>query len=597
MFFSTRPTRSISLAIPAMCLALLCSAPAGSQQEVTPDISARELLEADKAAEQLVEEKQETDAEGIESLSTPLNALLGLRKAVQAGDNEKVGQFLDRRFLPEEMEQFSSEQLINALGYVFRRQNILNLAEISDQPEGNLDDGLPRYREQIGTVTLSTGEVPIYLQRVPDGKGGKVWKLSNATVAEIPAMWDELGYSPVAKYLSTHLPDIEFMGMDNWQLLSTALAFVVAWPLAAIASYILMRLALMIPNRFPMGIQRFFRGTMRFFLFILIARLLIGQLGLSLTARILLESSGMDFLAWTILLLGGLSLLRDYQIRKMQYAGKTQYVALVKPFTTMFKVVVVIFIGLYWAKSAGYDMSTVLAGLGVGSLAVALAAQKTLETIIGAVTLYTARPVSAGDFCRFGNVTGTVEEIGLRSTVIRTLDRTMVAIPNSVFASQEIENFSHRDRIRYYRQVRLQLASAEQLRFVLAEVRKLFLSHPALQQDTVSVRFSEIQDATAILRLDAGVDTTDFQEFLAAAEDLNLHIVDIVQGAGAVLSGPAELVQLREIEADSAEQLRQIEATVQQWREQDRLPFPDYSAGDMAALKGTLDYPPKGSPA
>ena len=213
------------------------------------------------------------------------------------------------------------------------------------------------------------------------------------------------------------------------------------------------------------------------------------------------------------------------------------------------------------------------------------------------MTLYTARPVSAGDFCRFGNVTGTVEEIGLRSTVIRTLDRTMVAIPNSVFASQEIENFSHRDRIRYYRQVRLQLASAEQLRFVLAEVRKLFLSHPALQQDTVSVRFSEIQDATAILRLDAGVDTTDFQEFLAAAEDLNLHIVDIVQGAGAVLSGPAELVQLREIEADSAEQLRQIEATVQQWREQDRLPFPDYSAGDMAALKGTLDYPPKGSPA
>ena len=77
-----------------------------------------------------MEEKQETDAEGIESLSTPLNALLGLRKAVQAGDNEKAGQFLDRRFLPEEMEQFSSEQLINALGYVFRRQNILNLAEI-----------------------------------------------------------------------------------------------------------------------------------------------------------------------------------------------------------------------------------------------------------------------------------------------------------------------------------------------------------------------------------------------------------------------------------------------------------------------------------
>jgi MscS family membrane protein len=190
---------------------------------------------------------------------------------------------------------------------------------------------------------------------------------------------------------------------------------------------------------------------MRLFLFVFIARLLIGELGLSLTARILLESSGMDYIAWTVLLLGLMSLLRDYQIRKMQHAGNTHYVALLKPFTTIMKIITVTIIALYWAKSAGYDMSTILAGLGVGSLAVALAAQKTLENIIGAVTLYTARPVSAGDFCRFGTITGTVEEIGLRSTLIRTMDRTMVVIPNSVFSAQEIENFSRRDRIRYFR--------------------------------------------------------------------------------------------------------------------------------------------------
>ena len=576
---------------------LLLYVPLGLAQDAAqPDVSAREILEANKAAAELVEEKEQSEAQGIEALSTPLNAMLGLRKAMSNQDHEKAAEFLDRRYLPEEMEQYSTEDLLTALSYVFGQQNIINLAEISDHPEGNLQDGLPKYREQIGTVTISTGDIPIYLQRVPDGKGGRVWKLSNATIAEIPAMWDELGYSPVAEYLNQHLPAITFMGMDNWQLLGTVLVFILAWPLAALSSYLLMRLALLIPNRFPMGIQRFFKGSMRFFLFILIARIFIGQLGLSVTARIFLESSGMDFIAWTILLLGLMSLLRDYQVRKMQYAGNTQYVALLKPFTTMAKVIVVTIICLYWANTAGYDMSTILAGLGVGSLAVALAAQKTLENLIGAVTLYTARPVRAGDFCRFGNITGTVEEIGLRSTLLRTLDRSMLVVPNSVFAAQEIENFSHRDRIRYFRRFRLQLAGAEQLRFILAEVRKTFLSHPQVLQDTVSVRFETIEDANAILRLDAGINTTDYQAFLAVAEDLNLRVVETVQGAGAIFSGPGQLLQLRELESGSAEQLALIENTLQEWRAQDRLPFPDYGDDDIAALKDTLDYPPQGSP-
>lgn len=575
--------------------ATLLATTAWAQLPKSKDVSAREIIEAEREAEKILEEKEQSESEGDELVSTPLNALLGLSKALEDNDTENIDAFLDRRYLPDDMDQYSSEDLLKALSYAFGQQNILNLADVSDDPRGNLDDGLPSYREQIGTVTLSTGDIPIYLQRVPDGKGGRVWKLSNATIAQVPAMWDELGYSPVAEFFHRNLPDIRFMGMDNWQLLATLLAFILAWPIAALASYLLCRLALLIPNRFPQGIERFFRLPMRFFLYIIVARLIIGNLGLSMTARVLLESSGMDFIAWTILLLGLMSLLRDYQIRKLQYAGNTQYVALLKPFTTILKVVVITLIALFWADSAGYDMSTILAGLGVGSLAVALAAQKTLENVIGAVTLYTARPVSAGDFCRFGKIVGTVEEIGLRSTLIRTLDRTMVAIPNSVFASQEIENFSLRDRIRYFRQFRLQLANADQLRLILAEVRKVFLAHPAIQQDTVSVRFENILDANALLRLDAGVTTTDYQDYLAVAEDLNLRIVEIVHDAGALFSGPGQLMQLSSREPGNGEQQSRIEATLRQWREEDRLPFPNYSDAEIAELENSLDYPPKGS--
>ena len=586
---------SRSLMLQVLLLLALATTTASAQDNVD-DASMREILEAEQKAEQLVEERAQSDPQGFESPKTPLTSMLGLRSAMQESNYAKAAEFLDTRFLPEDVAEYQPEALIKALAYVWAQQNIVNLDTLSDDARGHLDDGLPSYRDQIGSVTISTGEVPIYLQRVPDGKGGKVWKLSNATVARIPEMWDELGFSPVAIKLSTILPNFKFMGMDNWQLISTLLFLVIAWPLASLASTILMRLALLIPNRFPLGIQRFFRGPARFFLFIFIARVLMSQLGLSLTARVYLESSGVDYVAYTVLLLGLLSLVRDYQIRRMEHAGNAHYAALLKPLTTITKVFVVVILALIWADQAGYNMSTIIAGLGVGSLAVALAAQKTLENVIGAITLYTARPVNPGDFCRFGTVTGTVEEIGLRSTLIRTLNRTMLVVPNSVFSAVEVENFTSRDRIRFFRNVELQMATADQLRLIMAELRQLFYSHPMVLQDTVSVRFERIEQATAVLRLDAGVPTTNYQEFLAVAEDLNLHIVELVHAAGAIFSGPGQVLQLREFKQASDEEMAQISAMLQEWREQDKLPFPDHSAAEKDAFRASLDYPPKGSP-
>tara|TARA_R110002073_G_scaffold227581_4_gene388437 strand:+ start:8388 stop:10013 length:1626 start_codon:yes stop_codon:yes gene_type:complete len=525
-------------------LSFLITASVWAQPAVQePGVSARELLEAEKQVEELVEQRTSTDTPTANAQATPLAAMLGLRAAIRANDYDAFGKFLDRRYIDEELESYTDQQLLTALSYVFNRQNIIDLTALSDSPGGRRNDGLPDYRDQIGTVNLAKESIPVYLQRVPDGKGGSVWKLSNATVSRIPDMWNELGYSNTALRLGQWLPDFRVMGMENWQVAGLLLFFLLAWPLASLISYLLMRIALLIPNRFPLGIQQFFRRPMRFFIFILIARLLIDKLGLSMTARILLDSSGIDYIAFTVLLMGLISLLRDYQIRKMQHAGNTHYVALLKPFTIIAKILVITVIALYWAKQAGFDMSTILAGLGVGSLAVALAAQKTLENLIGAITLYTARPVSAGDLCRFGDVVGIVEEIGLRSTIIRTLDRSIVVIPNSMFSSVEIENFSRRDRIRFYRHFRFEVPTPEQMRSILAAVRALLQSHERVIDDTVSVRFENIVDANAVLRVDAAVATTDYQTFLRVTEEINLDMLDIVSRAGAHFTGPAQLHQ------------------------------------------------------
>ena len=141
----------------------------------------------------------------------------------------------------------------------------------------------------------------------------------------------------------------------------------------------------------------------------------------------------------------------------------------------------------------GYNTTTVLAGVGVGGLAVALAAQKTIENLFGGVSVISDRPVLVGDFCRFGDRTGTVEDIGLRSTRIRTPDRTLVTFPNGQFASMTLENLSRRDRIWFHPRLSLtRKTSPSQMRQLLESLSGLLGSNPKVDSLSSSVRFSAV---------------------------------------------------------------------------------------------------------
>ncbi|WP_439106271.1 mechanosensitive ion channel family protein [Congregibacter sp.] len=552
----------------------------------------REIIETEKKSEAVIREKVAELGSTEELPRTPLQLLVLLADAGAQKDRERAASYLDMRYLPEDVAQWAPVDLLDALRILWNQQNLIDITSLSDEPEGKLDDGLPSYRDLLGVIRKDNGdEVPILLQRIPDGAGGKTWKISNASVAEIPGLWEDLGYGKFAVWLERHLPDYRVAGLESWQLIAGIVFLIAAWYLAILASYVLMRIALLVPNRFPLGIESFFQGSLRYFLFLLIFRWLMDQLALSLAARIYLNSSGVDYIAFTILLLGTISLVRDYNIRRLERAGNRQYVALLKPFTTIVKFAAILVVALVWAERAGYNMSTIIAGLGVGSLAVALAAQKTLENIIGAITLYSARPVNPGDLCRFGDIVGFVEEIGLRSTMIRTLNRTMLAVPNAVFSSVEVENFSHRDRIRYYQHIELQMTTADQLRVILARLRELYLSHEDAMQETVSIRLKQVEAATAVIRIDVGIRTTDYQRFLAVAEDLNLRMIELVHEAGAVFSGPGQVLQVRDFYRASEEKIAEVHAQLESWKSEERLPFPDYTAAEKAALQGAIELP------
>jgi MscS family membrane protein len=253
---------------------------------------------------------------------------------------------------------------------------------------------------------------------------------------------------------------------------------------------------------------------------------------------------------------------------------------------------------LVWLDNVGFEVGTLLAGLGIGGVAVALAAQKSLEDVFGAVTLYLGRTVGIGDFCRSGDVLGTVEEIGLRWTRLRTLGNTLVNIPNSEFAKQPLENFALRKKIWYHPRIRLRYETTpDQLRYVLVEVRKLLYGHPRVLTDPARVRFVGIGEYSFDLDVFAYVDTRDWSEYLEIAEDLNLRIMNIVTQAGTGFALPSETTYLESGSGVDAERARAAETRVGEWRDRRELYLPRFPEPAVAALRGSLPYPPEGSPA
>ncbi|WP_242360885.1 MULTISPECIES: mechanosensitive ion channel family protein, partial [unclassified Anaeromyxobacter] len=193
----------------------------------------------------------------------------------------------------------------------------------------------------------------------------------------------------------------------------------------------------------------------------------------------------------------------------------------------------------------GFQVASLLAGLGIGGIALALAAQKTVENLFGSLSIGVDQPFRTGDFIKVEDVLGTVENIGMRSTRIRTLDRTIVTIPNGKLADLRTETFAPRDRIRLLANLGLAYATtAAQLREVLAGIEGLLRAHPKIWPDAVSVRFTALGESALNVEVVAWFQTADFGEFTAIRQDLLLGFMEVVERAGTSFAFPTRTLHL-----------------------------------------------------
>lgn len=462
-------------------------------------------------------------------------------KAADKGDYETAAEYLDLRNLRGEATELDGRQLARRLYVITKRANWVDIDELVDVPMGRSNDNLPSYRDSIGVVLDEGKEVRLFMQRVPRDDGEFIWKVSNASVSLIPELYEEYGYPEIVEDVRRSLPNVVILGYELFKWAIVLLAAVLAYTTAFLSALVIRR---MLGDREQVSRQRVFRFLVVPFgiwFTIMATNTTSTWLGRGEAAEQLQQASPIPTLLTVWVSFAAINLLRDIYSGRLQKDGRPGALVLLQPAGNAIKLLVLVVATLAYLDKLGINITTVLAGLGVGGIAVALALQKPLEDVFGAVTLYAQQPIKVGDFCRIGSTLGTIESIGLRTTRIRTLKNTVIAAPNAKVAGEPIDNISARERILYWPNLRLGYdTSPEQVQQVLDGLRDLLRSHERVSQEDFRVRFKEIAEDALLIEVFAHIETQVWTEYLEIIEALNLEFLKIVAAAGTSLALPAQ---------------------------------------------------------
>jgi MscS family membrane protein len=428
-----------------------------------------------------------------------------------------------------------------------------NIDLLSDEPSGTVEAGLPPGQVRAGVLTVGGTSTDFILVRVDDPAAGKIWLISKDTVAKIPGLYAQMeSEGPTAAermvpaaLTSRRLLDLSLAQWLGW-LLSIPISWFLAWLLELLLSAphriwcILQKLPFSTVWKTPLGMP------LRCIVAILLHGLFVYLLDLPLLYRAyyarFVAALLVGCFAWFVSRITDRGFDHAVNRTRTQRAGGESILIVLQRLTR----VLMLLIGFVCALAAlGVNVRTTLAGLGIGGLALALGAQKSLENILGGVTLLMDKAVHVGNFCKIGNQVGTVEDIGLRSVKLRTLDQSLLVVPNGSLAQMQFENFGPRRKCLLNQHFSLRIETqVEQLRLVLDSVQSMLDHQPAVETGTSRIRVANFAGAAFELELWAFVKTSDWTEFTAIRQDVILKIAEIVEAAGTRFAAPTQLTYL-----------------------------------------------------
>jgi len=480
--------------------------------------------------------------------ASPRAAVMAFEAAGRAGDFAKAATHMALS-APEYVGR--EEELARRLKAVLDSRLGSDLERLSPRAEGESGDGLPADREQLGVITTRDGkDIPIRLTRTGRGDERR-WLFSPATVAAVDELFEDLPDNWIRERLPEPLRRQGPFDVLMWQWI----ALLVLIPLSGIIGLILGRPTRAVLRRLVSRTETKIddllltaaRGPIILFWSVLASRTALGWLALPTGVRLfVLElQQALAIIALFWLILRAITVLQDNLAREAWTANQPALRSLIPLGGRIARVFVFIAAVLVTISQFGYPIATILAGLGIGGIAVALGAQKSLEHFFGSVSIGVDQPFRVGDWVNINGVEGEIEAIGLRSTRIRTMDRTVVSMPNGQLADTRSENFALRERIRWRAVVGLEYGTPRAtLKQVRDEIEALLRAHPKMWPNRVVVRLAAFGAYSLDIELFCWVNTTVIDEFRAVREELMFGVMEIVERNGASFALPTQTIHM-----------------------------------------------------
>jgi MscS family membrane protein len=502
---------------------------------------------------------------------TPRSAVEGLLRCAEREDPACAARYLQPP-LDQQVDMLETARELHALHARFQG----SIATLSDDPNGSVEAGLPPGQERAGAIKVGGTTTEIILIRVDDPNYGKIWLVSSETVEKIPQLYAELmSERPTLaeRLIPGPLNHQHFLGMSLAQwlgwLLSIPISVVLAWLLALLLS---------VPRRIwrtlrKVSIKTIWETNLGLPLKCIMAIVIHGVLVYLLEPPLLYRTYYYRFLAallvgclaWLVSRLADRGFKHAVNRRRTTGRGGESILVLVQRVNRIALLIISFVAAL---ALLGVNVKTTLAGLGIGGLAIALGAQKTLENIIGGVSLLIDKAVHTGDFCEIGGKLGTVEDIGLRSIRLRTLDQNLLVVPNSMLAQMQFQNMKARPKLLISQNFSLRIETrAEQLRFVLDQVQRMLDEHPWVEPGTSRIRVDDVSNAAFNMELWAYIKTSDWAQFTGIRQDVILKIAEIIEASGTQLAAPTRLMYLSGDAPMSAEKDNRIAHRTQELRD------------------------------
>jgi MscS family membrane protein len=468
--------------------------------------------------------------------NTPQDSVFQFLEACHARDYAKAVHYLDLRRVPQAERAKDGPELARELEDLLD-DTPFDITTLSRDPGGDHSDDLSDNLDRLATFEVDDQTVELRLERVQLKPGYHVWLVSADSIALIPKAHQLVVETPFEKKLPQQLVVFEILDTPVWRWIALVTIAPVLWIVAGVLARALTALMQ------PVVHDAAFRGPLRVFLTAAGFQAALQLARPSTLPRLFIER-GLQLLfvvaaAWTAALV--VDLVAGHWRDHLDPRGQAVIYSVLPLGRQVLKLALFLAAILSVLSVWGYNTSTILAGIGVGGLAVALAAQKTIENLFGGLSVIGDRPVLVGDVCRFGDRTGTVTHIGLRSTRIRTPDRTIISVPNGQFSSMALENISGRDKIWFHPTLNLRRdTSSEQLLRVLSSFREILTAHSKVEAGAMPVRFIGVGPYSLDIEVVAYVTTSDYDEFLALQQELLLKLLRAVEEAGTALAVPLQ---------------------------------------------------------